>query len=92
MNLFASSWSSPRWMKTNNDWGGIGLLKSKYYQLWADYFVKFFEEYEKQNITFWGVTTQNEPGDCLFPLTLNCVGWLPSQIVKIQSKSNEISY
>ncbi|KAJ8968114.1 hypothetical protein NQ317_006268 [Molorchus minor] len=56
LKLFSSVWSGPRWMKTNNDWPGIGWLKDEYYQLWADYFLKFFDEYEKNNITFWGLT------------------------------------
>ena len=40
--LFGSAWSAPRWMKTNNDFIGEGRLKDEYYQLWADYFIKYF--------------------------------------------------
>ncbi|KAJ8926645.1 hypothetical protein NQ314_020970 [Rhamnusium bicolor] len=43
LNLFASAWTAPPWMKTNNDWHGIGFLQTKYYQLWADYMIKFLK-------------------------------------------------
>ncbi|KAJ9600719.1 hypothetical protein L9F63_026141, partial [Diploptera punctata] len=36
--LFGAPWSSPKWMKTNNEFNGKGQLKEEYYQLWADYF------------------------------------------------------
>ncbi|XP_023311388.1 putative glucosylceramidase 3 [Anoplophora glabripennis] len=83
IKLFASAWSAPTWMKTNNDWSGIGSLKEEYYQLWADYILRFYEEYEKQNISFWGVTTQNEPSDGLTVSTkINSMGWSSSQMNK----------
>ncbi|KAJ8979724.1 hypothetical protein NQ317_006360 [Molorchus minor] len=83
LKLLASPWSAPKWMKTNNDWAGVGFLKDEYYQLWADYFLKFFDEYEKYNITYWGMTLQNEPingfvSDLLSQI--NSMGWLPSQM------------
>jgi len=36
-------------------------LKHEYYQVWADYFVKFIKAYEKAGIPVWGMTIQNEP-------------------------------
>jgi len=63
--LFASPWSAPAWMKTNGQMEHGGQLKGDidgpYYQTWANYFVRYFEEYAKNGITFWGVTMQNEP-------------------------------
>lgn len=59
--LYASPWSPPAWMKTNNDMLHGGKLKPEYYSAWADYYIKFFEEYKKQGINFWGLTIQNEP-------------------------------
>ncbi|MBN1133062.1 MAG: glycoside hydrolase family 30 protein [Bacteroidales bacterium] len=59
--LFASPWSPPAWMKTNNHMLRGGKLKPEYYQVWADYFVKFIRSYEKEGIPVWGVTVQNEP-------------------------------
>lgn len=61
LRLFASPWSPPAWMKTNNNMLRGGELKPEYYQAWADYFVKFLQEYDKEGISFWGVTVQNEP-------------------------------
>ena len=61
LKLIASPWSPPAWMKTNNSMLRGGKLKPEYYQAWANYFIRFFEEYEKQGISFWGLTVQNEP-------------------------------
>ena len=59
--IFVSPWSPPAWMKDNNDMLHGGHLLPQYRQLWADYFVKFIKEYEKQGIPVWGLTPQNEP-------------------------------
>jgi glucosylceramidase len=59
--LYASPWSPPAWMKTNNDMLHGGKLKPQYYSSWADYYIRFFEEYRKKGISFWGLTVQNEP-------------------------------
>lgn len=61
LQLFASPWSPPAWMKTNNNMLLGGQIKPEYKQAWADYYVRFLEEYQKQGITFWGLTIQNEP-------------------------------
>ena len=61
LKLFASPWSPPAWMKTNGMLNGTGSLLPEYRQSWANYFIRFFEEYQKQGIDFWGFTTQNEP-------------------------------
>ncbi len=61
IKLFASPWSAPAWMKTNNALNGRGYLYKRYYQTWANYFVRFFDEYAQNNISFWGLTPQNEP-------------------------------
>ncbi len=59
--LLASPWSPPAWMKTNNQMLNGGKLKPEYYQTWANYYVKFIESYDKENIPIWGMTIQNEP-------------------------------
>ena len=59
--LFASPWSPPAWMKTNNHMLRGGELKPEHYQVWADYFVKFIQSYEREGIPIWGLTIQNEP-------------------------------
>jgi len=59
--LYVSPWSPPAWMKDNNDMLHGGKLLPKYNQVWANYFVKFIQEYEKCGIPIWGLTVQNEP-------------------------------
>ena len=59
--LYASPWSPPAWMKTNNDMLKGGKLLPAYNQSWANYYVKFIREYEKEGIPVWGLTVQNEP-------------------------------
>jgi len=61
LKLFASPWSPPAWMKSNNDMLHGGKLKPEFYQSWANYYVKFIKEYEKSGIPVWGITIQNEP-------------------------------
>jgi glucosylceramidase len=59
--IFASPWSPPAWMKTNNDMLHGGVLKPECRQAWADYFVRFIHAYKEEGIPIWGVTVQNEP-------------------------------
>ncbi len=59
--LYASPWSPPAFMKTNNNMLQGGKLLSKYYASWASYYAKFIESYERQGLSIWGVTIQNEP-------------------------------
>ncbi len=59
--VFASPWSPPAWMKTNNDMLHGGTLKPDCRQAWADYFVRFIHAYQAAGIPIWGVTVQNEP-------------------------------
>ncbi|XP_058504729.1 lysosomal acid glucosylceramidase [Solea solea] len=65
LSLLASAWSAPAWMKTNGALIGKGSLKGrpggKEYKTWAQYYIRFLEEYAKYNLTFWAVTTGNEP-------------------------------
>lgn len=66
VNYYGSPWSSPAWMKDNNEFNHGGLLKGapggKYYKMFAHYFVRFIEEYQKNNVSIWGLTLENEPG------------------------------
>ncbi|KAJ8974330.1 hypothetical protein NQ317_002513 [Molorchus minor] len=80
LQLFGSAWSSPLWMKDYKVWAGYSFLKEEYYQAWAEYTVKFFDEYKKHDIEFWGMTTGNEPLNGFFPheiSKINSLGWIP---------------
>lgn len=59
--LFVSPWSPPSWMKDNNNMLQGGKLLPEFYDSWANYFVKFIQEYEKAGVPVWGLTVQNEP-------------------------------
>jgi glucosylceramidase len=61
LQLYASPWSPPAWMKDNNNMLQGGKLKKEYYQTWANYYTKFIKAYEKEGIPVWGLTIQNEP-------------------------------
>lgn len=61
LNLFASPWSPPAWMKTNGMMNGGGKLRPEYRQAWANYYVRYIREYEREGIPIWGLTVQNEP-------------------------------
>jgi glucosylceramidase len=59
--LFASPWSPPAWMKTNGEMNNGGKLKPECRQVWADYYVRYIREYQKEGVPIWGLTIQNEP-------------------------------
>jgi glucosylceramidase len=61
LTLFVSPWSPPSWMKDNNNVLQGGKLLPKYYQAWANFFVKFIRTYEALGIPVWGLSVQNEP-------------------------------
>ena len=83
--LFATPWAAPKWMKTNNDFVKLGFIRKPMFQSWANYFVKFLDEYRKRGIKFWGVTTGNEPtnGWLLFG-DLEVVAWPTWLIVNVR--------
>ena len=60
IQILASPWSPPVWMKDNGDVRG-GSLQPKYYGVYADYLVKYIQEMKKNGITIDAVTIQNEP-------------------------------
>lgn len=59
--FYASPWSPPAFMKTNNNMLQGGKLLPEYRQAWANYYVKFIEAYQAEGIPVWGITIQNEP-------------------------------
>jgi len=61
VNIFASPWSPPAFMKDNNDILHGGKLKPEFYQSWANYYAKFIRAYQAEGIPIWGLSIQNEP-------------------------------
>lgn len=67
LRIIANPWSPPGWMKTDDSMlgvsptGGPGLLEPKYYEAFAQYFVRFIEAYRAAGVPIWAITPQNEP-------------------------------
>lgn len=61
LTMFASPWSPPAFMKSNNSMLQGGKLKPEFYQSWANYYTKFIKAYQKEGMPIWGLTIQNEP-------------------------------
>lgn len=68
LKIIGSPWTCPRWMKVKdletlepyNSWTD-GYIHPKYYQTYADYFVKWIKAFEAEGIPIYAVTPQNEP-------------------------------
>nr|CAD7402012.1 unnamed protein product [Timema poppensis] len=80
IKLFGAAWSAPWWMKRNGTEFGFSYLLEKYYQTWADYYVKYFDAYKNENISFWGLSAQNEPTQAYNnPSWIFSMGWSAEQ-------------
>ncbi|HEU4789427.1 MAG TPA: glycoside hydrolase family 30 beta sandwich domain-containing protein [Flavobacterium sp.] len=60
IKIMGSPWSPPVWMKDNGSTVG-GSLQPKYYEVYANYFVKFIQKMKAEGITIDAITPQNEP-------------------------------
>ncbi|XP_017795820.1 PREDICTED: glucosylceramidase-like isoform X2 [Habropoda laboriosa] len=79
--FFSAAWTPPAWMKTNNKISGKGYLKKEHYQTYANYLVKFMDEYKKHGIDMWAISTGNEPLNAFaFNLPLISMGWTPKMM------------
>ena len=60
IKILASPWSSPTWMKTNNNFKG-GSLKPECFDVYARYFIRYIREMAAEGIPIDAITIQNEP-------------------------------
>ncbi len=60
LKLIASPWSPPAWMKTSESLYG-GSFDTSYYATYAQYFVRFVQDYEAAGVPIYAITPQNEP-------------------------------
>lgn len=60
IKIMGSPWSPPVWMKDNGSSKG-GSLQPKYYQVYAEYFVKYIQAMKEHGIVIDAITPQNEP-------------------------------
>ncbi|XP_036139198.1 lysosomal acid glucosylceramidase isoform X2 [Monomorium pharaonis] len=80
IKLITAAWSASLWMKDNTSWTYDSKLRPEYRQLWADYFVKYFDAYRRNGLEFWGTTAQNEPENYKYApleMNLNAMKWTP---------------
>lgn len=72
LQIVASAWTAPPWMKDIEDWyvsgapennyqGTGGTLKPEYVQTYADYVVRYLNTYRAEGVNIWGLTPVNEP-------------------------------
>lgn len=61
LQFVSSPWSPPAFMKDNNKLNKGGKIKKEFKQTWANYLVKYVEEYKKLGININYMTIQNEP-------------------------------
>ncbi len=72
LNIVASAWTAPAWMKDIEDWyrvatpetkhqGTGGVLKPEYERAYANYLVKYLDAYRAEGVDIWGLTPVNEP-------------------------------
>ncbi|MDX2285271.1 MAG: glycoside hydrolase family 30 beta sandwich domain-containing protein [Bacteroidia bacterium] len=71
LNLMATPWSPPAWMKTSGRMAG-GSLKPEWYSTYARYLVRYVQEMQAEGIHIQTITPQNEPlhGSAAYPCML----------------------
>lgn len=80
IDLFGAVWSPPKWMKTCGDWSGtLCTLKTEFFQIFADYHLRFLEFMMERGIDYYSISTGNEPTNGLTGLTdIMSLGWYPN--------------
>lgn len=66
LQIVATPWSAPAWMKTSENLIG-GELLEQYEETYADYLLKYLDTYSGYGIPIFALTVQNEPG--FIPIT-----------------------
>lgn len=72
LQLFASPWSPPAFMKTNRRMNGGGKLRRSQYEAWAEVLAKYVDAYAREGVRISRMSVQNEPmasqvwDSCLF--------------------------
>ncbi|MEU4446880.1 ricin-type beta-trefoil lectin domain protein [Actinosynnema sp. NPDC050801] len=79
-------WSAPGWMKDNGRMDQMGWLKWEYAPMYAQYFVKYVQNYQAAGIPIDYVSVQNEPNCCQAsnPTAMNYPGmsWNPAGLAE----------
>jgi glucosylceramidase len=87
LRVKAVPWSAPGWMKDNGRMDQMGWLKSEYYPMYAQYFVKYIQAYQAAGIPVTYISVQNEPNCCQAgnPTAMNYPGmsWNASGLIEL---------
>lgn len=78
--LLGTSWGAPAWMKNTGEITGPGLLKPDMYQSWAEYHLRILDAFKTNGLSFWGITTGNEPTNNKISSQVPSVSWLGAQM------------
>ncbi|MGD0337959.1 MAG: glycoside hydrolase family 30 beta sandwich domain-containing protein [Bacteroidota bacterium] len=76
--IFASPWTPPASMKTNNNIAG-GALDTNYYAAYAAHLKSFADYMSNNGVPLYAVSVQNEPD---YSATYETCVWTPSQLLK----------
>lgn len=60
LQLIATPWSAPSWMKDNQSTVG-GRLRPEYYEHYAGYLVAYLQAYRNEGLPIYAMSLQNEP-------------------------------
>lgn len=60
LKIMASPWSAPGWMKTSYKMVG-GTLRPEFYNVYANYLVRYLEAMKAEGVDIFALTMQNEP-------------------------------
>lgn len=80
IQIIAVPWSAPAWMKENHSLIG-GNLDETYNSVYADYLLKFVQEYKKEGINISWLSILNEPG--IFGVKYPSMGMADAQAAEI---------
>lgn len=61
LELLASPWTPPAWMKTNGTMNNGGKLLEEFRTVWARYYVRYLRSMEEEGIRIETISVQNEP-------------------------------
>ncbi|XP_076767211.1 lysosomal acid glucosylceramidase-like [Xylocopa sonorina] len=79
--FLSAAWTAPLWMKVSGNLNGLSFLKEEYYQTFANYLVKFLDEYKRNGLNMWAITTGNEPlSSLLLTAPYNTMAWTPQSV------------
>lgn len=81
LKIMAVPWSAPAWMKDNGRLTQMGKLRPEFYDMYAQYFVKYLQAYEQRGVHIDYVSVQNEPQCCGANSTYPTMEWTAATLL-----------